>query len=378
MKKMLLMAAIASVAFASCVNDEIANPKNQIKNKIKFDNPVLYCNENSRANVTGEIGGGSYPQDENFVIYAVSHENDFAGWAASGTTAAEFNGATVSYDVDVNGWAPKTDDDKYYFWENDKKMSFAACSPADLEQSATRTYGATGLCIEDFKIPAVGEQYDLLFSERQINQTSADMSTHEYSGIPIVFQHALASIRFSIANESEEVVVLKRITVKNVKNKGTFNENVDETDVDTYVIDPAWTDLDGSVSYVAFNGSVEFPDVTQADVTPAFVLDFDKVDGNVAYQLLLMPQDLSNDAIIEVVYTVNDKENTKEVNLKGLKSSKVENGSLVETGTINSWEMGKRYTYQLHYNQKSAAKDKIYFAPTTKEWIDVDNIIVEL
>ena len=103
MKKMLLMAAIASVVFASCVNDEVANPKNQIKKKIKFDNPVLYCNENSRANVTGEIGGGSYPQDENFVIYAVSHENDFAGWAASGTTAAEFNGATVSYDVDVNG-----------------------------------------------------------------------------------------------------------------------------------------------------------------------------------------------------------------------------------------------------------------------------------
>ena len=45
---------------------------------------------------------------------------------------------------------------------------------------------------------------------------------------------------------------------------------------------------------------------------------------------------------------------------------------------INSWEMGKRYTYRLFYSDDTAKKDRIFFAPSAEGWQDVDVIIVAL
>ena len=78
MKKSLVLMAMTGVALASCVNDvaDVAQ-KEQKKAIIGFDAPVLYNNAESRANVYGEIGNVvvdgvtySYPQDEDFIIYA--------------------------------------------------------------------------------------------------------------------------------------------------------------------------------------------------------------------------------------------------------------------------------------------------------------------
>ena len=117
MKKLLMIAAIAGVAFASCVKDEVTTPQGQ-GTKITFDKPVLYQNENTKANVYGEIGtineGGvnyTYPKAENFVIYAVNHEGDLTSWANA--TVALFNAKAISYDDDVNGWAPKTSENGF-------------------------------------------------------------------------------------------------------------------------------------------------------------------------------------------------------------------------------------------------------------------------
>jgi hypothetical protein len=64
--------------------------------------------------------------------------------------------------------------------------------------------------------------------------------------------------------------------------------------------------------------------------------------------------------------------------LKGLQSSKNVDGEDIATGTINEWEIGKRYTYRLYYSSATADRDKIYFSPSTDEWQDVDVIIVNL
>lgn len=392
MKKALFLTAIASVALVSCVNDESAKLDEQARTKIAFDSPVLYGNENSRANVYGEIGshvyGGqtySYPREENFVIYAVSHEGDFKGWVNA--TAAAFNATAISFDSDVDGWAPKTSTDGYYYWESGKKMSFAATSPAELEQTNwpqdNRTYGATGLTITDFEVSAdAAKQYDLLFSTRVCNQTSADMlqSASYYSGIPIKFQHALSSIRFSIANSSPETVVLTGITLEGVKYKGTFKENIEEKTTDYTLYDksedgnvsPEWSVTDDVITspYLAFNGEVAF--LTAPRYVSSLVEEADD-DTNICNQLLLMPQELTENVILTVNYTVNGTSNHKDVILKGLRSGNDGAGEV-----INEWEMGKRYTYRLYYSSETADRDKIYFAPSTEEWEDVDVIIVNL
>lgn len=387
--KLLLITAMAGIMLTGCVNEESALDS-QSKQKITFDSPVLYNNVNGRANVYGEIGSvnyGStvsytYPREENFIIYAVAHENNFSGWANGVKT--EFDNTAISYDMNVDGWAPKTEANEYYFWENGKLMSFAACSPADLEQGAdwdasNRSYGATGLIIKDFKIASdASKQYDLLFSTRVCNQTSKDMlhSANYYSGIPIKFQHALSSIRFSISNTSEETVNLTGISISNAKYFGTFNENIIESASDYTLYDkeqnvtPQWTVEDDVITspYIAFEGNIPFYEAPQ--YVSSLVAEVG-TESDICNQLLLMPQDLSDDVLLTVHYTVNGNPNTKEIILNTQKES-------VNNTTINKWEIGKRYTYRLVYSSSSSDKDKIYFSPSTDEWTDVDIIIIEL
>lgn len=364
MKKILLVTAIASVSLASCVNDEAANPQNIFKQRIVFDTPVLYSNESARAIEYGEIGPNTdkpvYPTTEQFVIYANSYEGSFAGWSAD--NEADFSGTAIAYVEDVNGWAPKNGD-KYYYWENGKKMAFAACSPADLEQGSTwsesnRYYGATGLTIENFTVASdPAKQFDLMFSTRTCDHESTPTTTTGgYNGVPIQFQHALSAIRFAVKNESdEETVVLKSIKVMDVNYKGTFNENITEDGVNydrDDNVSPEWETTSDITTYTAY------ADATGIEFTSTLAT----LDGS----MLLMPQDLSDDAQLEIIYTVNGKERTKYVPLNTLEST--------TKGTISSWDLGTRYTYCLHYK----AQGKIFFAPAVDEWIDIDDIVINL
>ena len=387
MKKSLVLMAMAGVALAGCVNDVADVQQQEQKAKITFDSPVMYGNVDSRANVYGEIGekdGYTYPKAENFQIYAVSHTNNFAGWASA--TATPFNDTSISYDGDVDGWAPKDATDDYYYWEAGQMMTIAASSPAALDvDGCVRSYGADGLTITDFAVNATPEkQYDLLFSTRVANQTANNMNhgADYYSGVPILFQHALSSIRFSLRNTSQAVVKLTGISLRGLKYKGDFKENLveDETDYAKYDrtsnVTPAWTVDDELIAnpYVAFTGDLQFP--YEAQYIYRLV---EGTTGNTESQLLLMPQALTENSIVTVSYTVNGKTNSKDVCLRGLKSTTFQENGEVKTETpIDSWEIGKRYTYRLFYSDATAKKDRIFFSPSTEGWKDVDVIVVPL
>lgn len=396
MKKSLVLMAMAGIALASCVNNEVVDvPQKELK-KITFSSPVMYNNViGSRAEYHGEIGGHlyvdggviySYPRKENFQIFAVEHANDFAGWANA--TTAEFNNTLVSYDLNVDGWAPKKNG-QYYFWDTTKKMSFAACSPADLQQAQNwngRKYDATGLTLTNFKVPEdASKQYDLLFSKRAVNMTKENMN-HDasyYSGVPIQFMHALSSIRFSISNKSEYNVVLKKISLLGVKDVGTFSENLKEntTDYSKYEIgtnvEPKWAIENDATPisnpYVAFEGEITFPD--EARYVSALKDDSDNVNI-----LLLLPQKLTDSAMLVIEYTVNGTTNTKGVKLKdAVIVQKAVNGDETATTTkVEEWLLGTRYTYRLYYSAAAADKDKIYFAPETDEWTDAGVAVIDL
>lgn len=387
MKKRSLFMLFAGVALVSCVSEDVdVNPQSTVK--LTFDSPVMYQNGSTRANVYGEIGthaygsvAYSYPKEEDFIIYAVQHEGDFGGWDNS--TAHEINGTTVRFDQSVDGWAPKDAAGNYYYWPVGK-MSFAASSPADLAvASATRSYGATGLTIDNFEVNAdASKHYDLLFSTRTVNQTSENMQhgAEYYSGIPIQFQHALSSVRFSIKNETDASVVLKEIKVYGLKYKGDFAENLteDATDYTRYVrkdnVNPEWTVADDMVAeadaYVGFQGSVTFPIEAQYVSSLAEVDEDEAGENEKTNQLILMPQELTEDAYVEVTYTVNG--------LQQSKTAKLKDGIDVNKNSVTSWDMGVRYTYRLVYGTSTADKDKIYFAPSTDKWIEHDVVIITL
>ena len=175
-------------------------------------------------------------------------------------------------------------------------------SPADLDvDGAVVSYSATGLKIENFVVsddPAT--QYDLLYSERAVNKTAVDMidGAEYYSGIPIVFKHALSSIHFSLKTDATTTVSLQSLTLKKAYNKGTFQENItSEADLTR---NPEWTKASDAVlkDYVSFTGSVDFP------LNAQYVSDLAAKDGtddnDTSHPLLLMPQELNDDLVVEV------------------------------------------------------------------------------
>lgn len=388
MKKNLFFFLVAGMALASCVSDQTVGEQG-VKEpaKLTFSSPLMQTNGGTRANFYGEIGDHmyegtstiyNYPKEEDFVIYAVQHEGDFAGW--ENANEHDINGMTVKYDQPVDGWAPKNPETGgYYYWPSGK-MSFAASSPADLDcDGAVRTYGVDGVTIKNFEVNANAEHhYDLLYSVRTLNQTSENMKdgASYYSGIPIDFKHALSSVRFSIKNESEAIVLLKSIKVYGVKYKGEFKENLVENAEDyTKSVQAAkWTVENDEVAeenaYVGFNGNVTFP------LTPQYVAllaasDTDEEgEEEKCNQLLLMPQDLTDAATVVVTYTVNGNERSK--------TAQLNTGIDIEEKPVKVWECGIRYTYRLVYGKGAADQDRIYFAPGAEQWVDHQVVVINL
>ena len=401
MKTRFFLAALAGVALASCVTDKEYDVSAQNENvKIGFNSPVMY-NNNTRAVYHGEIGnhqytqGGtiySYPQEEQFRVYAVQHAGSFAGWEAENAQVFEgLNGSVVTYNSSLDGWATAAD----YFWPAGKAVSFAAVSPADLEQgddwNGSVTYDENGLTIENFKVPnSPDKHFDLMFSKRALNQTASSMNhgASYYSGVPIQFQHALSSIHFSLRNDTDSKVVLKKISLYGVHDTGTFKEYIDESEGLGYErggnVNPEWeiadeaTTLDEEHAYVAFDGmddgeGVEFP--INAQYITNLIGNSKEMGEN--HVLLVMPQELTNDAKLIVDYTVNGNAAQKTVSLNAaptlVKGSESYSGDF-----INEWLMGTRYTYRLYYSAESASQDKIYFAPASDGWKDALTAVIEL
>lgn len=342
---------------------------------------------------TGTTATYSYPRAEDFIIYAVSHTGNLDTWATA--EVAKFNGNSLSYDDNVDGWAPKQEDDlstpeneagKYYVWPSGKKMSFAASSPANLENGEiTRNYTYTGLTISNFVVNSdASKHYDLMFSHRTVNKTSADMNhgASYYSGIPIVFRHALSSIRFSISNQTfpDHKIVLTGITLKGDKYKGNFAENLNEQVTNTdqngvlhYSVNPTWTLMDdrNTTGYTAFSGNVEAkkePQYVAALAAAANTANGN--ENNKCNQLLLLPQDLTNDIQVVIGYTLDGESHSKTVTLSDLKN--------LNNQLVSKWELGYRYTYRLVYTEETISKDLIYFSPSSDGWEEdeVNGVIV--
>lgn len=404
------LAVLAGVALASCVTDKEYVPKLEEQAKIAFSSPVMYDSESgTRAGYYGEVGkhqyttGGttySYPRAESFHIFARRHADDFAGWNNVNNEVSDIDNKIASYDSSVDGWAPKKNvsgnADPYYYWPAGKKLTFAAFSPANLEQEGNSnwlntadsvSYGAEGLVINNFQIPTTADkQYDLMFSKRSVNKTRDDMlhSADYYSGVPIEFQHALTSIHFSLKDESpaETVVKLKKISLYGVYDTADFKENIEETDPNKYIIgdnvNPAWTNHENLVlqnkAYVAFDAGggdgLTFPAEAQ------YISNMLTLPGNEGAGennvLLVLPQTLSDNAKLIIDYTVNGTESYKIVNLKDARQK--DNVHLA----INEWEIGTSYTYRLLYSAEAASQDKVYFSPTAAGWKDAGVAVIDL
>ena len=356
MKRYLFLAiCCVLLAVVACVKDE---PAGYGDVKVSFESPMLQANVDGKAEVPGEIGT-VYPMEESFRIFAVEHSGEFSSWSSE--TLCAFNGSVVSYDEELNAWAPKNAEGGYYYWKDGMLLSFAAVSPADLElpASVSPVYGNDGVTLENFQVQdSPAKQYDLLYSQISVNNSFSNMkmgSAAFYNGIPLVFKHALSAVRFSLKKDEDvsEEVVLTGIKLVDAAEKGTFKENAATVTSSS----PAWSvDYTAVQDYVAFSGSMVF--------APQAAL--------VGSTLLLLPQELKDALVLEVSYTVGGVAKTTEIVLNQYPKG------VAGVQPIDEWAIGNRYTYCLTYGKSSHMQDIIFFSPGTEGWNDADLIEVVL
>nr|WP_162992908.1 fimbrillin family protein [Alistipes megaguti] len=355
MKKVLLLAASAGIVLSGCVKNEPADTFGTSDAKITFEAPAVGAT--TRA-IPGEIdNSAAYPEKETFNVWGWYHEGVYTNFAALTNYMTQADGKPIMVAKEGNTWAPATD----YFWPKTGKLTFAAYSPADA--AGTFTHTAQGLQIEGFTVPAVGAQYDLMYSDRAYNRTSSDknytgsQTTNPYDGVDIVFHHALSSIVFKVGTAEDYSTgadidfKIKSITIKNVYGAGDFNETLTDG---TTTRTPAWTATgNADAQYVAFTGDFAVPEDGTTYTEPTLP-DAEPTD------LILLPQSFEgNDAaVVEIAYTYKTAASAE--------IAATETFILKNSTNAKTWEPNKRYTYRILFGL-----EKITFAPIVENWEDV-------
>ncbi len=231
-------------------------------------------------------------------------------------------------DLDVTNYTASTN---YYWPMQNEKMRVFAYSP----YSASGMSGFTKTAVSpsfDYEVPAeAADQVDLLVASNEVAKA-------EYGDpIDLTFGHALTAIQFYVS-EGFNNVTIKSMTLKGVKNKGTYQYNyVKDSDSNPTTTDVvceesgSWNVQDDKTDFVIYNDTegLNIPKVLGGPV---------EVNGGENI-LMLLPQDFSAAADkLTLEMTLVDNENTS----AGEKTISVD-----LTGV---WEKGKHLKYEITTN----------------------------
>lgn len=260
-------------------------------------------------------------------------------------------GATISYGNNV--WKDQTTS---YYWPKEGNLTFFAYSlnsSSLTDKSGTDThftclnhdsqYGIFGTLNLD-----THPNTDFLVADIASDKT-ANENVYNFNGVPTLFKHKLSRVKFAVRKKSDypgATITLNSITFKNLVNGMTYTQ---------YQNDEA----KGIIPDYMYPGTARSDqEYTKTDFevsSTAFV----PVPNEVRY--IYIPQDFKNVtdatkiATIEVKYTVTFKDGISETYTKTLKVKDI----------FDSWEIGKRYTFNLIFSL-----DEIHYAPAVGDWED--------
>lgn len=349
MKKVLLFAAAASVAFTSCVKDEPAGITAS-DSKISFEAPAV--SGITRA-VYGEIAS-PYPKTENFSVYARYFSGNYTAFT-DGTPY--MTNVKTAYNRTIGtkgGWDTESVlGGQAYYWPKNGTLTFAAYSPSDAAANCSVSWDAQGFTFENFTVkqnPA--EHYDLMFSERSYDRTKSEMAegVTTYEGVDINFKHALSSIVFKVKTAAEyagHTITVTDITLKNAYETGTFKQGLADAN-GAVTTAAAWSgqtnEYNGGYSVLTADEAVESTTATKlVNVTP----------------LIILPQAIAhgtNNIMIDVKYKIYNG------------TSEIEQSATIDVSAydLEAFELGKRYIFTLIFGL-----NKIYFSPEVEAWDEV-------
>ena len=269
----------------------------------------------------------------------------------------EHVGSTISYKGGV--WKDQTTS---YYWPKGGKLTFFAYSLNSNtvhNQDYTDTffycendenaYGISGILNLD-----THPNTDFLVADIAKDKTTNE-SNYNFTGVPTLFKHRLSRIKFAVKKKADYANAT--ITLNSI----TFNK------------------LINGMTYTQFHKSGDgFSEYMNTDRASRSIQEYTKTDFEVAstefapipdakeVRYIYIPQnfkditDADKIATIEVKYTVTLKKGTSETD-KGISETYIK--TLNVKDIFDSWEIGKRYTFNLIFSL-----DEIKWAPAVGDW----------
>ena len=207
------------------------------------------------------------------------------------------------------------------YWRASQTYKFRAVWPSAAINSTT-TYSddlASGATITDFKSSSVQSlQTDLLLSG--LTTVTTGSSTSGQGKAELEFRHILSKIQVDIKKHDSardaDVFKVKSVEISGMKDMGSFTGT---STSGTWTISSSASD---QVCVREFASPLE--PLSKSAYTTAW-------DGG----LLLVPQTMTSGAAIKITYSINGG---------------ADHSVTVKTASPTTWEMGKKYTYQIALN----------------------------
>lgn len=374
----VLVVYLAISCLTSCQGDDENNDSLEQRPAITFDKPVINSITRTMYDYEQVI---PYNTGESFRIFGVKYEPGTADnkiW----TSNKEYNatGEMAGYDSSLYGW----DTNSPHFWTKGLLYAFRAFSPYLRESTGTQykfDNDVQGLDIINYETPVMGKQFDLMYSNAiyDVHGPTPKVNndgTHGYSGVNLVFNHALSSVHFYVTINYDYIknidwelragaaskFKIKQITIGNVYNKGTFNENGGIQGVAgsrTYKPGvPTWT-----IDTISKGTDYNFVGTTPVSGIPFNMDDVNKdvskdiktlnTDAHIGF---MIPQALPADATLMITWMFDGVDQPPiKVNLQKL---------------TPKWERGKRYKYII-----KLSRDKFYFDSSVSDMVGPGNDI---
>lgn len=317
---------------------------------------------------------------------AFNTDNVFASWAyylpsgknwdANRTEAKIYfgeenaHGVEISYDEDKNVWKNQKTS---YYWPKEGNLTFFAYSlnsnsltdklGTDTHFYCTKNVSQYGIC--GALNLDTHPNTDFLVADIAKDKT-ANETAYKFNGVPTLFKHKLSRVKFAVKKKSDypgATITLNSITFKKLVNYMVYNQ---------YKINKDGSITPDSITHTILGNTPRSDqEYTKTDFEVSSSTAFDPVpDGN-EIRYIYIPQDFKDIkdadkiATIEVKYTVTLKKGTSETD-KGI--SETYTKTLNVKDIFDSWEIGKRYTFNLIFSL-----DEIKWAPAVGDWEDVEN-----
>ena len=327
MKKSLII-ALGAIALVACTKTSVSYEQT---GEIGFA-PVARMNGTKATAIPSTV----FPEAWNLKVYGYYDNTIGTGQSYSDGHFTEDYLSGIEFAKNARGttagfWLGK---EHAYYWPKTGSILFAAYAPADYAAATVAHNKANNT----FSVSEVAQPTD--FSKTVDLLYSPYTTSHNKTVVHMQFAHAFSWVTIKAQSDAKISVKIKSIVLKGMAAKGKAD------------VLPTWT-VSGQQDLNVFTNEAG------AAVTNE-LLEF----ANAKESVLLFPQALGTNAVLEVTYAMDKGDGTfieqspYSVVLNTLKSGNAE---------INKWEAGKHYFYNIIFG----AADEIQISPSVKEWDDV-------